>query len=1802
MLPEQQQRILGYFIEEAKDHLNTIEQGLLALQNTIDDPEMLKEVYRAAHSIKGGAGMLGLSSIQKTSHLLEDCFKILEGSPVRVDQKLESLFLRVFDTLQSLIEQLQGPFGLTEDVAASLMSTTAPVFSELQQHLEVLTKQPVGGVKVPAVAAAAKEKDQIQVAFKQEVMEHLRQMLQLFKPPQWPNSREDLVSRCRQLQELGSRFNLPGWSELLSCAGRAIANPDNSSQTLAPIVIKEIKQAQELVLAGREAEVAVSSQLAALAPPAPTPEAAIESDLVDLLAVTGDSDDSEDWFQSALAQAPADALGDGVASEPPEGAIDFGANAWEPGDDAAQFFWVPDTDVTPAKTTARSDRPEKPIVTAPADPTGPEVGAAELMALNDLFPEEVPELDSTWQVEEVLGDAQSEPMLESFDDFNAATDNELADLFAQTYTASPDDSPEDDTVTLFGKAFFDDESEVSPIPPQGEAAAANRLTAHLFDEDFSATGTPASRSDEDISLFGEKFGFDDDSTSDRVAFQGEGEAESALTDLFEEDFPAVETGATSQDEEDLSLFGEDLFFQDSPAEQIRASSPSAAAASEPEADDLSELFAGLNEDDFWQAELANESEALDLARSQSADISNLDDSNWLEGWDNAAIAGQVPDELDMAGFEPSAPADDWQGELFTAREESSPAAGSALSDRAPIELNREDSPSDLEALTPALSFGEVDFGFNSPEDEAAMLLGDESELMGLEAINQNWADQIEGDAKAVEFGALTDDFDWDANDLFGSQAAAGETPSAQSIVSAPEVGSKPTRDYPSPQNAEASIDDFFSLDEPSQLWGEPSQTEADLGLDANWLLASSDLFADMETPPAQDAEIQARISDGGEGEFDLFADEPGTEFDLFGNETPAEEEAFEIADNATAEELLSFDFPSAESETGADDDDLAWLSEITQDVDAESDLAQQEHEENTEEGVVNLTEGEEQFSFEQLAFAETTTTTEGEEQFSFEQLAFAETTTTAELEPEPDFADLDAMLGEVGDIGATGVGSSTPSAELDFADLEAILGEAGDIGATGVSSSTPSAELDFADLEAMLGEEAIAPSGADMTLDTMSWMVSAIPGDGKSTPALVPTTDKTQAVAASDEFEDLEAMIASAETLGGPPMKSRPGQANASKPRARIFEQTMKVPVKQLDNLTNLVGELVVNRNSLEQDQERLRQFLDNLLHQVQQLSDVGARMQDLYERSLLESALLASRQSYRFSTTGGDGFGGYSSGSTWDHIEMDRFTPFHTLSQEMIELIVRVRESASDIEFIVDETDQVSRQFRQVTTQLQEGLTRARMVPFAEIERVFPLFRYVRDKAAELGKQAELRIEGRETLIDKLILEHLSDPMKHLINNGLAHGIEAPEVRQRQGKPPVGRITLSAFHQGNQTVISFSDDGAGIDVELLKAKAVEKRLITAEQANSLSRIEAYELLYLSGLSTKDKADLIAGKGVGMDVVRTNVSEIRGTITTDSTQGKGTSFTIRLPLTLSICKALCCVSNQARIAFPMDGVEDALDVPKSRVQVNAEGNQYIQWRDMQLEFKHLNELLTFNRQLGRGRVYGASKDEDSVAIVVLRSAGNFLAIQVDQVVGEQEIVIKQLEGPVPKPIGIAGATVMGDGRIMPIGDVLELIDIAMGRVGKDRRAMLWEQNNLAAASETPVNEPRVLIVDDSITVRELLSMTFNKAGYRVEQARDGQEAWDKLKSGLPCDIVFCDIEMPRMNGLELLSRLHKDPDLTHLPVAMLTSRGAEKHREMAFDLGASGYFTKPYLEEALLDAASRMLKGEKLVPSNMSAS
>jgi chemotaxis protein histidine kinase CheA/ActR/RegA family two-component response regulator len=644
---------------------------------------------------------------------------------------------------------------------------------------------------------------------------------------------------------------------------------------------------------------------------------------------------------------------------------------------------------------------------------------------------------------------------------------------------------------------------------------------------------------------------------------------------------------------------------------------------------------------------------------------------------------------------------------------------------------------------------------------------------------------------------------------------------------------------------------------------------------------------------------------------------------------------------------------------------------------------------------------------------------------------------------------------------------------------------------------------------------------------------------------------------------------------------ARPAAAASSEPRAPltgpVVRRTMRVEVRHLDGLSNLVGELVINRNTLENQQIRLRSSLEMLQQRVSKMDRVSRELEEYYDKSVLGiQAPGASSNPIDSINRGQEAF---------DALEMDRYTAFHTLSQEIMELIVRIKEASSDIEFVVDESDETSRQFRQTSSQLQEGLNQIRMLPLSELVDRLP--RAVRDLSINMGKEVELELLGRETLLDKAILEELYDPLTHLTTNALMHGIEPIEERRRLNKKAKGKITVSASHQGNQTIIAVKDDGRGLDARRIRAKAVERGLLSAEQAAVMTDSEVFPLIFLPGFSTVEQVTEIAGRGVGMDVVQNRLNRLRGNVLIDSTPGEGTTFTIRLPLTLSISRAILCRHGQGMIAFPLDSIDEMVELPTNRIK--AEGKRrYILWRDRFIPFVPLTELLMYQRP-GLATSQDFMKEKE-VATVILRGGDAYVAVGVDAFIEEQEIVIKQLKGPVDKPQGLAGVTVLGNGQVMPIADVGELIGMVTGQLPALKEIKPYRPTKVVKQP----SQPTVLIVDDSITVRELLSMTFVKAGYRVEQARDGQEATEKLKAGLACDMVFCDVEMPRMDGFEFLSQVQKDSRLNHIPVAMLTSRSADKHRQTAYQLGAKGYFTKPYLEEDLLRGAELLLKGGQM--------
>ncbi|NHC33187.1 hybrid sensor histidine kinase/response regulator [Scytonema millei] len=1973
MLPEQQQRILGYFLEEANDHLNTIEQGLLNLQSTLADSEMVNEIFRAAHSIKGGAAMLGLNSIQRTAHRLEDFFKILKECPsIQIEQTLESLFLQVFDNLKALLEQLQNGSNLSDGEASRLMAEVEPVFAALEHQLSVLVGQAGGSMhpdELPMPAVTADAQAAIASAFEYSVPETLRELLQLFKQPETSQTRQELQACCTRLAEMGVEYDLSGWLTLCETAAGAIANADNSYRTLAPVIIRELKQAQELILAHRADEIIICEQLQSLS---------INTFLLDWEENNSNSFElNENQFTENSLVLGADiftppAIVDNEVKiafsteEQLDNLSDDDAlsSLFTPKSDSNNQLWQETTDLLDV-INDRSDDISLQDIESPSS-----ISSEETLALNNLFTEAQDISLNSIDEEPAFLNLFSAPTA-GLDDVTSLeathpTDNSENVNINQLWTEETQSLPQ--LETLGSEAVVDSSVEAIAdteiqLELSNELAMSDDLIAFVpqveselteSEFDLAAIAYPASvtpiftiNADNDVtesltewnheieavelncdlvpeidnnlcletdniapkinegwddSNVGQlELGFSSMESSSELSFGTESSLE-LLTSIADDRNPdfmagwdtgnqALEMGFDSTEMElgeSLALTTDSSLELDESCGLAADSSPSLelgescglAADSSPSLELGTNLDLTTDSSHSWELGdgfgLAADSslelgESLDLTTDFSHSLElgesfGLDADSSLELGENrdleADSSSELGNELDLTidsslelgdGFGLEANSNlELCNELGLETEANSQwddSSGIPKSEWDSDELGF-DSTADLltSPTSEEIALTNIDSSFMQAESTDEVPIEDTASIAQWDAGNETL--EIGFDSATIELDdtlnselesdrdLLTNESLTTADDFSSAELMTGWDTSSEAL----EIGvDSTTIELSDSTSFDASNLELFTqsasvpVDEesttPVTTW-DVGEDDENITPSTTWNVGEAELGLDFDSNQTENEELPS---------FELEPSlELGDNFNLVAENLVVEtstEDTESLAQSDTGSETLEMGFDSATVEETVEELDNSFNIELepSSDLLTDTSLTATDDFSSTElmvdwdtgsdiDDESSITSAAWDVGETELSLASDLTQTENEDILSFELEPSLELGDNFDFMAEMAESDAELFSTSTADIideNITELMSVVESICQDTTENDVLLGEA---QADFLADSQLATDDDFPELNALLHEEesvtnAIATAEALLDLSS-SPIVPAIESPTTTPPSsdddfgdldlLLQETPKVAAATttapSSDDFGDLEQLLhkspAKTTNVVAPqpaPAATQPAAASPS-PRRPAFEQMMRVPVKQLDSIGNMVGELVVYRNSLEQDQERLRQFLDNLLHQVQQLGDVGTRMQELYERSLLEASLLNSRQAGKLISVP-DGNSAsveerHATGVNFDALEMDRFTGFHTLAQEMIELIVRVREASSDIEFVTGETEQVARNFRQVTTHLQEGITRSRMVPFSQIAERLP--RAVRDIALKYGKQAELQVEGNETLIDKGLLEQLYDPMTHLVNNAITHGIETPDERTAKGKAAAGKITIRAFHQGNQTVITVSDNGAGIDPEKVKAKAIANGLITSAEADSMDRLDVFNLIFQPGFSTKEQVDQFAGRGIGMDVVLTSLKQMRGTIHTDSTLGKGTTFTIRLPLTLSICKALCCVSDKARIAFPMDGVEQMIDIPLNDIVTNAEGQTCIPWRDSLLPFRPLKELLGFTRQLGRGSIYGSSRDDNAISIVILRSADTFFALQVDQVLGEQEIVIKQFEAPAPKPVGIAGATILGDGRIVPIADVLELIDLSVGRIQKDGRGTVWSPRHIPAPPipAAPVKtEPLVLIIDDSITVRELLSMTFTNAGYRVEQARDGQEAWDKLRDGLPCDLVFCDIEMPRMDGLELLSRMQKEERLSQLPIAMLTSRGSDRHRQMALQLGASGYFTKPYLEEALLDGAQRMLKGEVLI-------
>jgi chemosensory pili system protein ChpA (sensor histidine kinase/response regulator) len=655
-------------------------------------------------------------------------------------------------------------------------------------------------------------------------------------------------------------------------------------------------------------------------------------------------------------------------------------------------------------------------------------------------------------------------------------------------------------------------------------------------------------------------------------------------------------------------------------------------------------------------------------------------------------------------------------------------------------------------------------------------------------------------------------------------------------------------------------------------------------------------------------------------------------------------------------------------------------------------------------------------------------------------------------------------------------------------------------------------------------------------------------------------------------------------------------------------DNTVRIPVRQLDRVNDLFGELTIERNGLGLHLERLRNLMENLGRRVGALEQSNARLRTASDTVTTQGAVPRGMKSFLMSWSGDsdrDPLGGpvYLSdhnhvfppvdgeelglNGRFDALEMDRYSDLHLLSMEVMETIVQIQEISSDIGLTLEDTDQTARELNQTSKQLQTNLTRIRMRPLSELVGRFS--RSLRDLSLQYGKLVELKVLGKGTLIDRSILEALSDPLMHLVRNAFDHGIEDPATRTAQGKPPQGVIEIKAAHRGNQTIITVSDDGNGINLNKIRARA-EAMGLDGGLLAAASSDELLSLIFEPGFSTADQVTALSGRGVGMDVVRNNLKKIRGDIRVDTQPGRGTTFTLCVPFTLSVARVLLVESNSMLLAFPTDVIEELLLLNTQQV-LKTPGSEVLNWDGDMVPLTRLGSWLTFHCPRRVTTPEGVASISEPT-VLMISQGDQLVGLQVDRCWGEREVAIRQVEGSLAMPPGMSSCTILGDGKVVPLIDVSELLRwiASCGRsISSDRN--LDPMTQLVGDADQdppppifipPSQKDTILVVDDSINVRRFLALALEKAGYLVEQAKDGQDAVEKLLGGLTVSAVICDIEMPRLDGYGFLARIKSDPVLAELPIAMLTSRSGDKHRQLAITLGAAAYFSKPYNERELL--------------------
>ncbi len=496
---------------------------------------------------------------------------------------------------------------------------------------------------------------------------------------------------------------------------------------------------------------------------------------------------------------------------------------------------------------------------------------------------------------------------------------------------------------------------------------------------------------------------------------------------------------------------------------------------------------------------------------------------------------------------------------------------------------------------------------------------------------------------------------------------------------------------------------------------------------------------------------------------------------------------------------------------------------------------------------------------------------------------------------------------------------------------------------------------------------------------------------------------------------------------------------------------------------------------------------------------------------------------------------------------------------------------SVEGVSQLIDELRRAADSLSFTISQTQGSVMEVRMLPLQTVFSRFP--RAVRDLAREEGKSVRLEMSGEETELDKTLLERIRDPLMHIFRNAVGHGIESPLEREELGKSPTGMIALRAFCRGSQVIIEIQDDGRGIDSEAVRSAAVRKGLLTDSDASRMTESQVFDLVFEPGFSTNDGVTELSGRGVGLDVVKADISRLKGQIEISSEPGAGTTFTLRLPLTLAITSALYVKVGSDTYALPLDNIEETIRVERESVK-RIQGRDAISVRD------EIIPLATLRDALGIGSG-AATKSPTSSPVVIVKSGGSKLALGVDALSGRLDVVAKSLGTHLTHVRHVAGATLSGDGTVIPILDIPSIV--------RDAAEIRREQVAEAVGDAWSGSRGKVLVVEDSVITRDLERSILQAANYEVEVAADGAEALNRLSEG-DFDLVMTDISMPRMGGIELVGRMKADERLSAIPVIIISSQDREEDRRRGLEVGASAYLGKNSFDQMqLLDTVQRLV-------------